>query len=217
MPVPKKMVNIKRQSEALRRLRVSRADVAMVPRITPLLKMADGGIEQVLDAIRFAPDETTRAFLKKYDSIPVGDRNNLPIEAIALAAGVDISNLLGSIMVALQQQSVSLVKMIAMTAHPKITMSRVVFGQMPSGDKDRLALDQAMGFLPLPKGPTFIGKAVFGSGKTTMDTQNAGSDEDDEVTAANENEPDLDKLFPPANEMQQELIAIRQKLLPPTS
>jgi hypothetical protein len=184
--------------------------LAAAPAITPLLKQADGGLLQVLAAMRFAPGEVITAFLRKYDSIPVGDRERLPMEAIALAAGIDINHLLGSIMLALQAQAVNTVKIIAMTAHPAITRARVKYGQMPSGEKDRAALDTAMGFLPSPKSPTFIGKAIFGSGRSVMDQQRAGSAED-ETTLEDKDDPDLDKLFPPANALQEKLTAIRQR------
>ena len=209
MPVPKPLVNVKRAAEALKRLRISPQALATAPQITPLLKKADGGMEQVLMAMRFSQDEVIAAFLAKYDAIPAGDRANLPLEAIALAAEIDISHLLGSVMIALERQAVSTVKIIAMTAHPRITQARVDYGLLPFGERDRTALDTAMGFLPSPKGPTFIGKAIFGSGKDVMDQQN-GDDDDAPVMVDNEN---LDRLFPPANTMQERLIPIRQRML----
>ena len=173
-PDPDRIVSVrelKRNVAALRRLDVSPADLDAAPQITPLLKKASGGLKQVMAAMRFAPDEVITAFLRKYDTIPRGDRERLPIEAIALTAGIDTNHLLGSIMLALQAQSVNMVKIIAMTAHPAITMARVKYGQMAGGDKDRTALDTAMGFLPTPKAPTFIGKAIFGSGRNAMHPQ----------------------------------------------
>ena len=95
---------VSRSVGALQRLRVSEEALATAPAITPLLKKAEGGLKQVLAAMRFAPDEVITAFLRKYDSIPVGDRERLPMEAIALAAGIDIHHLMGSIMMALQAQ-----------------------------------------------------------------------------------------------------------------
>lgn len=162
----------------------------------------------------FTQDEVISAFLKKYDKVPEVDRKQLPVEAIALAAGVDIPHLLGSIMLALQAQSVNAVKIIAVTHHPLITQARVNYGLLPSGERDRTALDTAMGFLPSPKGPTFIGKAIFGSGRDTMDQQGSG---DDGTVISGDDDPDLDKLFPPANTMQERLVAIRQRMLPENS
>ena len=202
-----------RSAAALRRLGVSPQQLAAAPQITPMLKRADGGLAQVIAAMRFSPDATIAAFLERYDSVPVGDREHLSIEAIALAAGINVSHLLGSIMMALQTQSVNTVKIIAMTAHPKITEARVAYGQLPLGEKDRTALDTAMGFLPNPKGPTFIGKAIFGSGKNVMDQQRGNGDEAEE--AEESMVTDLSTLFPSSNIMQEKLVAIRNRSLPP--
>jgi hypothetical protein len=197
-----------RTGEALKRLGVTAEQLAAAPDITSMLKRAEGGLKQVIAAMRFSGDELVTTFLKKYDSITEGDRERLSIEAIALAVGLNLSHLLGSIMMSLQQQSISLVKIIAVTNHPSITQARVSYGLMPLGERDRTALDTSMGFLPSPKGPTFIGKAVFGSGANAMDQQRRSRDSDDEDD--DYDGPDLDRLFPPANRMQEKLQAIRQ-------
>ena len=72
------------------------------------------------------------------------------------------------------------VKIITLSSHPQIAAARVAYGLLPAGHRDRNALDMALGFLPQPKGPTFIGKAIFGSGKSTMDQQR-GDPADDVV------------------------------------
>ena len=162
-----------------------------------------------------AEDPSIAAFLEKYDSVPAGDRERVSWEAIALAAGVDLRVFLGSIMLALQSQAFNVTKIIAVTNQPKITAARVKYGLLPSGEKDRTALDMTNGVLPSPKGPTFIGKAIFGSGKQNINDQGAGKgdDEDGTVIEADTDEPDLDILFPPSNDMQTRLIPIRQRLL----
>jgi hypothetical protein len=59
------------QELALQRIGVTGAVLANVPRITPLLKRADGGLKTVLAAMRLAAgDETISAFLCRYDAIP---------------------------------------------------------------------------------------------------------------------------------------------------
>ena len=211
MPVPKHRATVKvdRPAAALKRLRVSMDSLKAVPPITALLRQASGGLPQVVMAMRLCGDETTAAFLEKYDSIPAGDRVRVPFEAVAMAAKLDVKALLGSIMVALQAQAVNEVKILAMTGHKDITAARLRWGVKANGERDRTALDTAMGFLPSPKGPTFIGKAVFGSGKDVMDQQGS---EDDRLSG--DDDPDLDKLFPPANAMQIKLIPIRQRLPP---
>lgn len=218
LPVPKPLPKpVDRTQQALKRLGVDLNLLRSAPEITPLLKNAEGGLKAVLGAMRFAADDPSiEAFLEKYDDTPSGDREKLSWEAIALAAGLDLRVFLGAAMLALQSHAVNTVKIIAMTSHPRITKARVKYGLLPSGEKDRTALDTAMGFLPSPKGPTFIGKAVFGSGKQNMSAQGAGrGDEEDEdgTVIDGDDDPDLDTLFPPANEIQQKLIPIRQRML----
>ena len=218
LPVPKRIPKPRNKAaEALKRIGVDPVALRSAPEITPLLKNADGGLKAVLGAMRFvADDPTIAAFLEKYDAIPACDKEQVSWEAIALAAGLDLRVFLGSAMLALQSQAVNMVKIIAMTNHPRITKARVKYGLLPSGEKDRTALDTAMGFLPSPKGPTFIGKAVFGSGKQTMTAQGAGhgdDDDDDGPVIDADDDPDLDTLFPPSNDIQQKLIPIRQRML----
>ena len=218
LPVPKPLPKpVDRAQQALKRLGVDVLALRSAPEITPLLKNAQGGLKAVLGAMRFtAEDPSIAAFLEKYDSVPAGDRERVSWEAIALAAGVDLRVFLGSIMLALQSQAVNTVKIIAMTNHPKITAARVKYGLLPSGEKDRTALDTAMGFLPSPKGPTFIGKAVFGSGGGgggSAPAQMEDDDLDEEDTFVDAEKVDLEKFFPSSNAIQQKLIPVRQKML----
>lgn len=208
LPIPKDRDD--RAKAALRRLDIDLDELASAPQITPLLKHADGGLKAVLSAMRFASeDPEIGPFLEKYDSIPADDRARLSWEAIAIAAEVNIRHLLGAIQLAAQAHSVNTVKIIAVTSHPKITRARVKFGQLAGGEKDRTALDTAMGFLPSPKGPTFIGKAIFG-GHTTSD---ASEKEDNTESGVYNDTGEYNDLFPDAEIMQEKLISLRQKLL----
>ncbi len=210
MPVPKLPSLEKRASQALKRLKVDPEELESAPQITPLLKNAEGGLKSVLGAMRFASqDEVISAFLEKYDSIPIGDRDRIPWEAIAIAAGVNLNHLLGSITLALASHSANVSRIIAVTNHPKITKARVNFGLKAGGERDRTQLDIMVGALPSAKGPTFIGKAVFGS-----PTQSAkDADDDDAPTIDAPSSDGFDDLFPSPNETQNKLVPIRQRLL----
>ena len=213
------------QLAALARIGVSVDALNAAPRITPLLIRADGGLPQVINAMRLAvQDAVIGPFLRRYDSISASDRKHLSLEAVALAAGIDVTSLLGATMLALERQAQCEVRILAVTSHAKITKARVRYGELPGGHRDRQALDQILGLLPNPKGPTFIGKAIFGSGRAAMDQQkhqgryyedSQDEEENEDEVPINELDIDLDKLFPPANIMQERLVAIRQKSLPP--
>jgi hypothetical protein len=221
LPVPRAAVSLNRADDALRRLGVRPEVLAQAPPITPILRRTAGGMKRALEALRISEDELVTTFFEKYDSIPVGDRGVVPIEAVLLAAGINIRNFLGAAQLALHEHASNLTKHIIVTAQPDIAEARVRYGLMASGEKDRTALQQAVGVLPSPKGPTFIGKAIFGSGQNVMNDQRtlpAGrddqDDDDDDNTPMDPDIIDLDKLFPPAIRMQEKLTAIRQRQLP---
>jgi len=207
-----------RNALALRRLGVTPEQLAAAPQITPLLELADGGLPTVLSAMRSSADPLIRTFLAKYDSVSVSDRARVSVEAIALAAGLDITSLLGSVMIALERQAVAVVRILTVTHHPRIVAARIKYGQLPSGDRDRTALDTAVGFLPNPKGPVFVNR-IYNAGKGGMEQHRNGpglpDDEDEpldgEVPIAADN-VDLDALFPNPSIIQEELIPIRNRL-----
>jgi hypothetical protein len=215
LPVPKPLPKpVDRAQQALKRLGVDVQLLRSAPEITPLLKHAEGGLKAVLAAMRHSSDPSITLFLEKYDSIPSGDREKLPWEAIALAAEVNLQQLGWASISAVEQYSAGVTKMLLVSSQPKIMKARIKYGLLPSGEKDRTAAQMASGVIPSPKGPTFIGKAVFGSGKQTMSAQGAGQgDDDDDLVINGDDDPDLDTLFPPSNEMQTKLIPIRQRLL----
>ena len=195
-------------------LGVKDEDVAQAPQITPLLKKASGGLKALLDAMRFAADDPDISrFLDKYDAVPVGYIGHAAWEAIALSAGVNIKHLLGAIQVAATNYFGNTSRLIAVSAHPKITKSRVKYGLLPSGEKDRNALDIQVGALPQAKGPTFIGNAVFKGGGGTAPQGDPAEIEEGEIAEAVEIGDDVERLFPESNAVQELLVPIRQKLL----
>ncbi len=190
------------------RLKVKPEQLATVPQITDFYRNAEGGLNAVLTAMRFsAQDEVIAAFLNKYDAIPAGDRPYLPWEAIAIAAKLDVRTLSGAIMNAIIQSCANTSRVLAFTSHPKMMRATIRYGQKPSGEKDRRALDLMVGALASPKGPTFINKAVFAS-------SNVKDDEETEQQAIFDRDSDLDELFPSAAAMQEKLTLIRQRRLP---
>ena len=217
LPVPKSLPKPRdRAQEALKRLGVDASELRNAPEITPLLKTAEGGLKAVLSAMRFcSSDPTVKTFLEKYDSIPSGDRDKLSWEAIALAAEVNLQQLGWAAIESVAQHSASVTKMLLVSSQPKIMKARIKYGLLPSGEKDRTQAQTASGVLSSPKGPTFIGKAVFGAGKQAMSDQGVGQDDDDDdgPVIDGDSDPDLDHLFPSSNDIQQKLIPIKQRML----
>ena len=215
MPVPKLPQEKNRAEEALERLKVKPEVLATIPEITPTIKSCvKGGLKSALGAMRFCQDDTDiAAFLKKYDSLPIGDRNHLPWEAIAVAAKVNTKHLIGSVLLAVSQHCATKSKFIVASNHPMITQKRVEFAQMAGGEKDRTALDIMAGAQQNPSGHTFIGKAWFGASGGGNKAAQDGSDGSAPVqTYEDTTNGEFDSLFPSPNETQDRLVPIRQRL-----
>lgn len=197
--------------QALKRLKVKSEDVDYAPPISSILKETKGGLKAALKAMRFATEDSEISnFLKKYDAIPVGDRAYLPWEAIALSAEVNLKYLLGAAQLAIAQFFGNKSRIIAISNHPAITKARVKYALMASGERDRNSLDIMVGALPSPKGPTFIGNAVFRGGGGNS----APQEDDDEPVKTFGASDDIDELFPPSSQMQERLTLVRQRQLP---
>lgn len=217
MPVPKPLRKpVDRGEQALKRLGVTPEQLVSAPDLSGWIKEnVYGGMKAALSTMRFFLDSPDiAAFIEKYDSIPVGDRDRVSWQAIAIAADLDIRRLLGSIGFSIKEHSMSTVKMKMISSQPLITDARIKYAQKPSGERDRTALETALEILPTAKGPTFIGKAIFGGtantgGQAALPSPDDGKDED----SIDDVEPNLDVLFPPANAIQEKLIPIRQRLL----
>jgi hypothetical protein len=155
--------------------------------------------------MRFSEAPLIREFIAAYDSIPERDRDSLPLEVIAAAVKMDVRHLWGEIMLAVREQSVNSVKILAVTSHPDIIKSRIRFAKKEGGVRDRDALDTMLGALPSNKGTTFINK-FFASGARD-------ADEKPDAPEPQELVDDLDFIFPDCSELQNDLQPMRQKLL----
>ena len=210
LPVPKLAVKRDRANDALKRLNVTPEQIATCPSISSFIRSnVRGGLKAALRAMRFTPaDPTIVTFLEKYDSIPIGDRDKLPWEAIVVSGNIDVHHLMGATLFAVQSMSVNAVKFIALSNYPSIMKKTAEYAKMASGERDRATFHQGLGFLPSPKGPTFIGKAIFGGGGT----KEVDEDDKEEQPATFAMEEDVNNLFPSATAMQNKLSPIRRLL-----
>lgn len=193
---------VDRKKDALKRIGVTEVALRGAPDISGMLKQASGGLKATLEAMRFSHDINVITFLEKFDEIPEIDRKSLSWEAIALAAHVDPTYLLGGAILALQAHSANTVKIIALSHHPEMMRKRVEFGQLPGGVRDRDALDTGLGFLPTSKGATFI-----------INPGNASKAKEDPEDPEDEREGDLDHLFPSLSHTQSTLVPAKARLL----
>lgn len=157
----------------------------------------------VLTALRFSQDAQVRLFLEKWDSLSAHDQRVLSWEAVALAASVSPPYLLGMALFALQQHSANRVKIMALSRHPEVMQKRIEFALRPQGEKDRSAIQTALGFLPSHKGSTFVINPL-------PDHPRQG-DEDEEED--DEESDQLNRIFPQLTVTQEKLLPIKARRL----
>ncbi len=156
-----------------------------------------------MQAMRFSSSPAIKQYLKRFDQIPEGDRNYIPMEAVCIAADIEPTYLLGEIMLALREHSVTKYKLRAIVGHPEIIEHRLKFAKRREGFRDRDAVDTMMGALPSrQQGTTFINKFFAGKAEEPGDAQPPERFEDD-----------LDVIFPDVSVMQEKVQPMRQKLL----
>jgi hypothetical protein len=131
-----------------------------VPQISHILKHAERGLGQVIDALRGHDEEDAQAFIEKYDSLSASDQERLTIEEISIAAGVKTLDLLACATKALVMESQTASAIIAATSHYKVVNKTVKMALEDGGHRDREMLHTATGFLPSPKGSTFINSRI---------------------------------------------------------
>lgn len=202
--VPKPPVD--RKQEALVRAGIDLDVLAKQAPITEMLKETAGGRKAVIQAMRFSSGAVTQAFLEKYDSLPLDDRDRLPLEAICIFGDekIDPSHLLGETIAALREYSVAKVKIIATSNHAALVKKRVEFAKLAGGVKDRDAIDQALGFLPQSKGISIFNR--ISTGGQQQEPNQAKTEEPEELS-------DIEYAFPDLSKMQDKLTPVRQKML----
>jgi hypothetical protein len=195
-----------RKREALRRLGVTAEQLRTAPDLSSMFKQAHGGLTGTLKAMRSSESPSVRAFLQKYDAIPVRDRKSLSWEAIGLAAEIDFDALTGGIVLALQARSVTEVKIIALSHHPEVMRKRIEYAKLAGGVRDRDAIDTGLRFLPTNKGNTFIFNPAGG-------TKDDDGDDEQPEPVIDARESDLDHLFPDLKRTQEALVPVSSRMI----
>jgi hypothetical protein len=130
-------------------LGVSAEQVASAPQITPFLKDSGGSLKRILEIMRFSEDPVVRCFLSKRDLMGVWACENICWEAIALGAGLDLYHLLGAVLMAMRKHSLNIGTLIALSRFPEIIEKRIEYAKLPGGWRDREAIDELLGVLPI--------------------------------------------------------------------
>jgi hypothetical protein len=118
------------------------------PEVTSCLKMASGGLQVVMEALRCFDDEDAQQFMEMYDSLTPTDRKRLKLEEIAVAADIGSSRLLGVATEALKSYGQNVSRIILGASLPKIVRKSVQMAMTPSGLSDRKMMLEAAAFVP---------------------------------------------------------------------
>lgn len=178
--------------------KVTLAEIEKAPHYDYLLQ---GNRKIALEAMRFSDEPCIVEFLRVYDSTPVCDRKQIPLEAVALKAGVNLKELLGAIWICFKNIQSQKSGIMAMANHPDILKKTIDFAKKPKGQRDRRMLHEAVGFLPTPKGANF---------NLNIGMPEPAAKEDADVDAE---EPEVNDVFPVITNNQQDWQDGRQKLL----
>jgi len=155
-----------RSAAALAKLNVSESDVAVVPRVTPQIRIIMAelrrmGREQKTETnvpsepiyyVDCSDDPEARRFRESWYSVPKSWRKALPLEAYCAASGVSSVRLLSIIVSTVVRLSASASAILAAAYHPQVVRKTVEMALTDEGHEDRVVLHKATGFLPQPKG-----------------------------------------------------------------
>jgi hypothetical protein len=142
--------------EARMRLGITSEQMRGVARIASILECVERGVEGVIEALRFSQeDESARAFLQKYDSVPPADLPYLSIDEICVASGVSPKRLLTLAVDWMLRIALMKANMQLSGALPGVTRALVKSALTAKGIRDRRLLFQIAGILPTahPAGP----------------------------------------------------------------
>lgn len=152
----------------------------------------------MIQALRFSPEGVAIEFLRAYDATPSCDLKQIPLEAIALKAQCNFTELLGAMMFSFRNVQAQRSAAIAMEAHPGIVAASAKFATKAKNVQDRKMLHEAVGFLPTPKGASI---------NLNFPGKEKGDDEGEAVT------PEFDQLFPRTVRKQEDWQADRSRML----
>ena len=122
------------------------------PRITPMLKSVEGGIEHCIEALRAHDDDDARLFVGVWDRCTATDRKHLSVEEIAHAAGVGSLRLAEVCQTALFLYGNMQTQMMLAAGLPKIVATSIQQAKTRKGLADREWMLKAGKILPIPKG-----------------------------------------------------------------
>lgn len=170
----------------LNRYKIGKRSYEMSAKIGDVIYRAIGGRRRAIETLKFSKNPDAQKLLEFCEKLAHETRDQIPIEALCLAAGVDPTTIAGALVLAARDVSRLESSLITLREHPDVVQATADFAKaMPMASKDREMFHKAavVGWLPSPKGSS-INVNVFDH------KQMAGEDLNDE-----EGIPTLEGVF----------------------
>lgn len=181
-------------------------DPVALAKMPPVGELIGKGISKTdfYNALRFSDDAAVIQVLETYDSLPLDDRDRVPVDAVLLKSGAKPETFLGAAILALREYSANKVKILGITAHPEVMEKTIEYALLPNGIRDREHVHTMLGALQPAKGLN-----IFQSFRGVVPNTPPGV----QPPAPVEMERDANAVFPDASSVQDRLTAVRQKML----
>lgn len=181
-------------------------DPVALAKAPPVEELIGKGIgkPELYRALRFSDADVIKKFLDTYDSLPLDDRDRVPLEAIMLKSGVEVATFLGEVIMTLREYSANKVKILGITHHPEVMEKTLEYAVLPNGIRDREHVHTMLGALQPKQGVSIFQKFVGAQPQMPVGVT---------PPAPVEMESDANYVFPDASSVQEKLGAVRQKML----
>lgn len=169
----------------LQRHKVGLREYELCPKISDIIHECIGGRYRALETLKFSSNPSARQLLEFSQKLPLNMMTEIPIEAICLAAKVEVATIAGALVMATRDVARMKSALITMREHPDVVQATADVAKTRDtyAAKDREMFHKAVGWLPTPKGSS-VNVNVFDPHKGT-------DDEDDSADGV----PSLEAVF----------------------
>jgi hypothetical protein len=138
----------------LARYKVGKRQWETCPKISDIIQRAIGGRNQAIEKLKFSKNADAVKLMEFCEKLAWSTREKIPIEALCLAAGVDITTIAGALVLAARDTSRLESTLITLEKHPDVVRATAFYAGLADNSKDREMFHKAaaVGWLPQPKG-----------------------------------------------------------------
>jgi hypothetical protein len=118
-----------------------------------------GGVETAIEGAKLVAEEGDERFIRlihAWDTLTKTDKEKVRLEDLLAAAELTSKAFLGAVIPALYQRNMDISRLLVSTSHSRVVGATIDNALNPRGVMDRKMIHDVVGFLPQPKGNTFI-------------------------------------------------------------